>query len=84
MDGKSEEWREAAARLLTALAKTNQYLVSDIVIVFLESAGYGLEDYSSLGGVFRRAAKAGIIKKIDQPKKSKQSIWASLIFEGKQ
>lgn len=79
MDGKSEEWREAAHDLLVALAKENKYIVSDMVILFLDSAGYGLDDYSPLGGVFRRAAKQGIIKKIDQPKASKQSLWVSLI-----
>lgn len=79
MDGKSEAWRNAAHDLLIALAKENKYIVSDMVILFLDSAGYGLDDYSPLGGVFKRAAKAGIIKKIDQPKQSKQSLWVSLI-----
>lgn len=79
LDGKSEEWREAAHGLLVALAKENKYIVSDMVILFLESAGFGLKDYSPLGGVFRRAAKLGIIKKIEQPKASKQSLWVSLI-----
>ncbi len=81
MDGKTEAWRDAAHKLLEALAKENKYIVSDMVILFLESAGYGLKDYSPLGGVFRRAAKLGIIKKIDQPKASKQSLWVSNIYD---
>lgn len=80
MNGKSQEWRSAAHELLVALAKDNKYIVSDMVILFLESAGYGLTDYSPLGGVFKRAAAAGIIKKIDQPKKTKQSLWSSMVF----
>lgn len=79
MDGKSQAWRDAAHDLLVALAKDNKYIVSDMVILFLDSAGYGLKDYSPLGGVFKRAAKLGIIEKIDQPKHSKQALWVSLI-----
>lgn len=81
MDGKSQEWRDAAHKLLVALAKENKYIVSDMVILFLESADHGLKDYSPLGGVFRRAAKAGIIRKIEQPKATKQSLWISCIYE---
>lgn len=81
IDGKSEAWRDAAHRLITALAKENKYIVSDMAILFLESAGYGLDDYSALGGAFRRAAKAGIIKKIEQPKRAKQSLWISTIYD---
>jgi hypothetical protein len=81
MDGKTNEWRQAAAELLEALAVENKYIVSDMLIIFLESAGYGLKDYSPLGGVFRRAAKAGIIKKIEQPKASKQSLWFSNVYQ---
>lgn len=83
MDGKSQAWRDAAAKLLEALAIENKYIVSDMAILFLESAGYGLKDYSALGGVFRRAAKQGIIKKIKQPKRSKQSLWISKVYQGK-
>lgn len=77
MDGKSQAWRDAADDLLMALARENKYVVADMVIVFLESAGYGLGDYSPLGGVFKRAAKRGIIKKVDRP--TKQALWVSLI-----
>lgn len=84
MDGKSELWRTNAATLLEALARENKYIVSDMVILFLESAGFGLPDYSPLGGVFKRAAKAGIITKIDQAKKTKQSLWISKIYKGVQ
>jgi hypothetical protein len=79
MDGKSQAWRDAAAKLLEALARDNKYIVSDMLILFLDSAGYGLDDYSPLGGVFKRSAKAGLIKKIDQPKKSKQALWVSQV-----
>ena len=79
MDGKTQEWRDAADRLLLALAKDNQYIVSDMVIIFLESAGYGLEDYSPLGGVFKRAATQGIIKRVDRP--TKQALWVSNLYK---
>jgi hypothetical protein len=77
MDGKSQAWRDAADKLLEALARENKYIVSDMVIVFLESANYGLDDYSPLGGVFKRAAKRGIIAKIERP--TKQALWFSKI-----
>lgn len=80
MDGKTQAWRDAADQLLEALARENKYIVADMVQVFLESAGYGLEDYSPLGGVFKRAAKRGIIKKIDRP--TKQALWYSKIYKG--
>lgn len=78
MDGKSQAWRDAADRLLEAIARDNQYIVSDMVIIFLESAGYGLDDYSPLGGVFKRAAKRGIIKRVDRP--TKQALWTSNLY----
>lgn len=80
MDGKSQAWRDAADKLLEALARENKYIVADMMIIFLESASYGLKDYSPLGGVFKRAAKKGIIKKIDRP--TKQALWHSQIFVG--
>jgi hypothetical protein len=79
MDGKSQAWRDAADRLLLALTKENKFIVADMVIVFLESADYGLDDYTPLGGVFKRAAKKGIIKKVDRP--TKQALWASQIYK---
>lgn len=78
MDGKSKAWRDAADKLLESLAKENKYIVSDMVVVFLESAGYGLKDYSPLGGVFKRAANKGIIKRIERP--TKQALWYSNIY----
>ena len=75
MDGKSKAWRDAADKLLETLARDNQYIVGDMLIIFLESAGYGLTDYTPLGGVFKRAAKKGIIKRVDQ--NTKQALWAS-------
>lgn len=78
MDGKTQAWRDAADQLLEALAKENKYIVADMVQIFLESAGYGLDDYSALGGVFKRAAKRGIITRIDRP--TKQALWYSNIY----
>lgn len=78
MDGKSQAWRDAADRLLESLAKDNKYIVADMVQIFLESAGYGLDDYSPLGGVFKRAAKRGIIKRIERP--TKQALWISQVY----
>ena len=78
-DGKSQEWRDAADRLLETLAVTNQYIVADMLVIFLESAGYGLDNYTPLGGVFKRAAKKGIIKKV--PRASKQALWVSQVWQ---
>ena len=78
MDGKSQAWRDAADKLLEALARDNQYIVSDMVQIFLESADYGLNDWSPLGGVFKRAAKKGIISRIDRH--TKQALWKSNIY----
>lgn len=77
MDGKSQAWRDAADRLLESLAQHNQYIVGDMLIIFLESAGYGLKNYTALGGVFKRAANKGIIKRINAG--NKQALWASNI-----
>jgi len=79
MDGKTQAWRDAADKLLIALAKENQYVVADMVQIFLESAGYGLDDYSPLGGVFKRSAKKGVITRIDRP--TKQALWLSNIYK---
>lgn len=78
MDGKSQVWRDAADKLLEALARENKYIVGDMLVVFLESAGYGLDDYAPLGGVFKRAAKRGIISKVDRP--TQQSLWHSKLY----
>jgi len=79
IDGKSAAWADAADRLLEAFARDNQYIIADILIMFLESADYGLEDYTPLGGAFKRAAKKGIISKIDRP--SKKALWKSNIYK---
>lgn len=79
MDGKSQEWRDAADRLLEALARDNKYIVGDMLIIFLESAAHGLDEYTALGGVFKRAAKKGIIKKVDR--NTKQALWVSNIYD---
>lgn len=80
IDGKSQEWRDGADSLLESLARENKYLVADMMIIFLESAGYGLKDYSPLGGVFKRAAAKGIISRIERP--TKQALWLSKIYKG--
>lgn len=79
MDGKSEEWRNAADRLLEALARENRYIVSDMVITVLQDAGYGLDDYSTLGGVFKRVSKKGVISRVDRP--TKQALWVSNVYK---
>lgn len=79
IDGKSQAWQDAADKLIEALARENKYIVGDMVIVFLESAGYGLDNYTPLGGVFKRAAKKDIIKKIDR--NTKQALWVSKIYK---
>lgn len=81
VDGKSQAWRDAADKLLEALARENKYIVADMVQVFLESAGYGLDNYSTLGGVFKRAAKKGIITRIARP--TNQALWLSKIYGGR-
>ncbi len=78
MDGKTQAWRDAADKLLEAFARDNQYIVGDLIIIFLESAGYGLDDYTPLGGVFKRAVKRGIISKIETNRK--QALWKSNIY----
>lgn len=78
MDGKSQQWRDAADTLIEALAYDNKYIVADMMIIFLESAGYGLKDYSALGGVFKRAAKRDIISRVDRP--TKQALWVSKVY----
>jgi len=78
-DGKSQAWRDGADRLLESLARDNKYIVSDMLIIFLESANWGLDNYEPLGGVFKRAAKKGIIKKVDAARK--QALWYSNIYE---
>lgn len=79
IDGKSQAWRDAADQLIEALARDNKYIVGDMLVIFLESAGYGLDSYEPLGGVFKRAAKRGIISKIDRP--TKQALWYSKLYD---
>ena len=79
MDGKSQAWRDAADRLLEALARDNQYIVADMMIIFLESAGYGLPSYTPLGGVFKRASKKGIVKRVSR--NTKQALWVSNLYK---
>lgn len=80
-----DEWRSAAHNVIEDAALNNQYLSSDIVIAALEQAGLGLSNYSALGGVFTRAAKAGVITKFDTGNKSKshsvKTVWRSLTHQ---
>ena len=89
-NGKSEEWRQAAHKVVEQIARKNQYVVSDMVVTALEKAGLGLDNYSPLGGVFTRAAKDGFIQKTDETQHSTRgkshsakTIWASLIYDQK-
>lgn len=87
MDPKTEEWRQLAHGIVTQLAATNTLIVSDMVVSALESAGMGLKNYSALGGVFTRAAKAGLIIKTDETapgnrkSHSAKTVWRSLTYK---
>jgi len=89
-DPKTTDWREAASLIVKQVAQNNQYVVSDMVVTALEKAGLGLENYSSLGGVFKRAAATGYIKKTADKIQSTRSkshsaktVWVSLIHQPK-
>lgn len=87
MDPKTEAWRKAAHDVITELAATNTLIVSDMVVAALEQAGMGLSNYSALGGVFTRAAKAGLIVKTDETapgnrkSHSAKTVWRSLTYK---
>lgn len=87
MDPKTQAWREAAHGVITELAATNTLIVSDMVVAALEQAGMGLNNYSALGGVFTRAAKAGLIVKTDETapgnrkSHSAKTVWRSLTYK---
>lgn len=76
---------EAAEYALPQMALHNQYITADTLIAVLEQDGYTLSNYSVLGGVFTRAAKAGIINKSPSANRSKshsaKTVWRSLIYE---
>lgn len=78
MDGKSETWRNGADRLLETLARENKYIVGDMLVIYLEASGYGLDSYEPLGGVFKRAAKRGTISRVNRA--TKQALWASNVY----
>lgn len=87
-NGKTEEWRTAAHEVIKKLAQENSIIVSDMVVATLEADGLGLDNYSTLGGVFTRAAKEGIISKTDQQQQSTRAksnsaktVWVSLIYQ---
>jgi hypothetical protein len=87
MDPKTEQWRKAAHDVITELAASNSLIVSDMVVAALEQAGMGLNNYSALGGVFTRAAKAGLIVKTDETapgnrkSHSAKTVWRSLTYK---
>lgn len=87
MDPKTQAWREAAHGVITELAATNTLIVSDMVVAALEQAGMGLDNYSALGGVFTRAAKAGLIAKTaesapgNRKSHSAKTVWRSLTYK---
>lgn len=88
MISKTDEWRKLAHEVIANVAHNNQYIVSDMVVTALEKANLGLSNYSSLGGVFTRAAKAGLIKKTDEKQQSTRSkshsvktVWVSLVYK---
>lgn len=88
MTNQNTEWRQKAHEVIKQIALNNQYIVSDMVVTELEKANLGLNNYSSLGGVFTRAAKDGIIKKTDDKQQSTRSkshsaktVWVSLIYK---
>lgn len=87
MDPKTEAWRKAAHDVITELAATNTLIVSDMVVAALEASNMGLNNYSALGGVFTRAAKAGIIVKTDETQPgnrkshSAKTVWRSLTYK---
>lgn len=88
VDSKSTQWREAAHEVIKTLARQNSYVVSDMVVTALEAAGLGLDNYSSLGGVFTRAAKDGFITKTNETQQSTRAksnsaktVWISMIYQ---
>lgn len=87
MDPKTEQWRSAAHDIIAELAASNSLIVSDMVVAALEAANMGLDNYSALGGVFTRAAKAGLIQKTDETQPgnrkshSAKTVWRSLVYK---
>ena len=91
MISKTDKWRQSAHEVIAEIAQNNQYIVSDMVVTALEQANLGLNNYSSLGGVFTRAAKTGLIKKTDEKQQSTRSkshsaktVWVSLVYKAKE
>lgn len=88
MNGKTDEWRNKAHAIIEKVAKANSIVVSDMVVSALEAAGLGLDNYSALGGVFTRAAKADLIIKTDIHQQSTRgrsnsakTVWRSLVYK---
>ena len=86
MKHKTDAWRIQAHDIVKKIAENNQYIVSDMVVTALEAAGLGLDNYSALGGVFKRAAGVGYIQKTSEKEQSTRTkshsaktVWVSLI-----
>ena len=86
-ENAGEDWRKYTNRKLEELVRKNQYITSDMLIAHLEEDGYGLSNYSALGGVFTRAAKNGLIVKTGNHQlstrtksHSAKTVWRSLIY----
>ena len=79
---KPQDWRDVATATLRTIANNNQYIVSDMLIVVLNRKGIELDNYSSLGALFSRAAKEGLIEKYttNQSSHRAKTIWRSLIY----
>ena len=82
-----EEFLTSAEEALVKMALNNQYITSDTLIAVLEGNGYSIDNYSLLGGVFTRAAKAGVIDKSPSANQSKshsaKTVWRSLLYDAR-
>lgn len=78
-----KEWRQHADESIERIAKSNQLVMSGMVIGDLERRGYGLKNYSPLGPALQAAARNGIIKKIMSTRSSNRTstVWESVIYK---
>lgn len=88
MNSKPADWEQVAHKAIEQIARNNSIVVSDMVVAALEAEGHGLDNYSALGGVFTRAAKAGLIVKTDiqqqstrRRSNSAKTVWRSLVYK---
>lgn len=69
--------------MLTDLARSNQYIISDMLIIAMQDNGKKQDNYANIGGVFTRAAKAGYIEKAfrdDVRSNTAKTVWRSLVY----